>query len=120
MSRMKTVDLAGKTFMEMDLSNCGPEVSIPTILEAMALIKSQPRNSVILLSNVTGTIQTKEVVDLLKDFAVSNTPYVKASAVLGIDAAKKPILTTIQFLTLHEIKPFESETEAREWLNKFI
>lgn len=120
MSRVTVANLGGKTLVELDLSGCVPDVSIPAIKDAMSIIKTFPRNSVLLLTNVTEAVQTKDVVNCIKDFAVSNTPYVKASAVLGIDAEKKPVLATVQFLTLHEIRSFSDEADAREWLNNFL
>jgi len=120
MSRLNVAILGGKTLVEIDLTGCEPQESIQVIKETTSLIKTYPRNSVLLLTNVTEAVQTKEVVNCIKDFAVSNTPYVRASAVLGIDAEKKPVLATVQFLTLHEIQPFVNEIDAREWLNNFI
>lgn len=120
MSKVNAASLGGKTLVELDLSGCGPEESIPIIREAMSLIKTYPRNSVLLLTNVTDAVQTKEVINWIKDFVISNTPFVIASAVLGIDAEKKPVLATVQFLTLHEIRSFTDEIDARAWLNKFV
>jgi hypothetical protein len=119
-SRVGSRDYSGKMLIEVNLSSCTEDEAIATIKEATTLIKSQARNSVLLFTDVSNTGYNKKVVDAIKDFAVSNTPYVKASAVVGIDEPKKPILATIRFLTLHEIKSFETIQEAKDWLVNFV
>jgi hypothetical protein len=47
---------------------------------------------------------------------LSNSPFIKATAVVGMDAVKQAILNTVRFLTLHEIKTFDSEQDAKDWL----
>jgi hypothetical protein len=115
-SRVRISEHKGKNLIEVDLSECGPQEAIPYIREAMALIKMQTRNSVLLLTNVNDAEYDMEVVKAIKDYVISNSPYVKASAVVGIDGIKQAILATVRFLTLHEIKVHETVEEARDWL----
>lgn len=116
MSRVSIVEYKGKSLIEVDISGCNPEAAISIIKDATALIKTHTRNSVLLLTNVTEAVQNKDSVTAIKDFAVSNVPYVRASVVIGVDESKQPVLATVRFLTLHEIKQAASLEEAREYL----
>jgi len=115
-TRVFVEQYTSKEIVNVDVSGCNPEDCIQVLNEATRLIKEKPRNSVLILANVQDTHYTKETVLAVKNFAMSNTPYVKGSAVLGIDGAKQAILATVRFLTLHEIKSFDTREEAKDWL----
>jgi len=118
MSRVGVEDYNGKNLINVDLTECVPEESIRYLREAIVLIKSQPRNSVLLLTNVSNTVYDMSIIPVVKDYAVSNMPYIKASAVVGVDGFKKAIFSTLRFLTLHEINQFNSVQEAKDWLSQ--
>ncbi len=115
-SRVGIHEYKEKKIIEVDLSKCSPQETITTINEAIALIKTQPRNSVLLLTDVTDAVQNKDSVAAIKDFALSNVHFVRASAVVGVDESKQPVLATVRFLTLHEIKQASNTEEAKEYL----
>ncbi len=116
MSRVGIIEHKGKKILEVDLSKCNPQETICVINEATGLIKTQPRNSVLLITDVTDAVQNKDSVAAIKDFVLSNVPYVRASAVVGVDESKQPVLATVRFLTLHEIKQAMNHEEARDYL----
>jgi hypothetical protein len=118
MPRVAMEDYNGKYLINVDLTSCIPEESIRYLREAIVLIKGQPRNSVLLLTNVSNTVYDMGIVPVVKDYVISNTPYIKASAVVGIDGVKKAIFSTLRFLTLHEINQFDSVQEAKDWLSQ--
>jgi hypothetical protein len=118
LSQVGIVEYMGKNLIEIDLSESKPEEALANIQKAMALVKAQARNSVLLLTNVRETVLNKDVVSAIKDFTLSNIPYVKASAVVGVDDSNQSTLTTIRFLTMHEIKKFETTRDAKSWLVK--
>ncbi|NLF49531.1 MAG: hypothetical protein GX577_00195 [Leptolinea sp.] len=100
----------------VDISHCEPADSVRLLKQAIPLVKQQPKSSVLLLTNVENTVYNKDVFPYIKDYVVSNIPFIKGSAVVGIDGMKKAIFNTLRFVTLHEIKQFKTEIEARDWL----
>jgi hypothetical protein len=116
MSFVGIVEHKGKNITVVDISGCKADESIPKIREGIELIKTQQKNSVLLLTNVSNTEYHKDVFPIIKDYVVSNIPYIKGSAVVGIDGVKKAIFNTLKFITIHEINQFETEEAARDWL----
>jgi hypothetical protein len=52
----------------------------------------------------------------MKEYAQHNTPYVKASAVVGISGWSKIILIAIKTVTGRDFYLADSMEEAQEWL----
>ena len=52
----------------------------------------------------------------MKDFADKNTPFVKASVVVGIDDLRNVLLLTISMFTGRKIKTCKDRNVAMEWL----
>ncbi len=68
------------------------------------------------LTDVTEAHYDKEVADAMKEFVKNNTPYVKASAVVGADGVRLILLQTVIFLSRREIKAFPDRNSAMDWL----
>jgi hypothetical protein len=75
-----------------------------------------PRNSVLILTDATNAIYNKESAKAMKDFASKNTPFVKASAVVGADGFRAVLLEAIRSLTKRKIKACKNRADAMEWL----
>lgn len=118
MSRVDIVEYAGKEIVRADLSSAGVEEAVTVMQEATGVIKTKARKSVLFLTNVRDVSYSRETVSGIKDFSMSNNPYIKATAVIGVDAVKQAILSTVRFITLHEIKTFDTEEEAKDWLTQ--
>ena len=52
----------------------------------------------------------------MKDFAAKNSPYIKGSAVVGVEGIQMVLLQTVIFATRREIKVFSSLDAAKDWL----
>jgi hypothetical protein len=116
MSRVDVVEYDGKEIVKADLSSAGVEEAVTVFQEASDVIKTKARKSVLFLADVADVSYTRETVSGIKNFSMSNNPYIKATAVVGMDAVKQAILSTVRFLSLHEIKSFDTEIEAKDWL----
>jgi hypothetical protein len=116
MSRVDIVEFDGKEIVKADLSSAGVDEAVTVMQQATDVIKTKPRRSVLFLADVGEVSYTRETVSGIKDFSICNNPYIKATAVVGMDALKQAILSTLRFLSLHEIKTFDTEMEAKAWL----
>jgi hypothetical protein len=79
-------------------------------------IRKHPPKSLLVITDVTSTGYDTEVANLFKEYANHNTPYVKASAVVGVSGIQKVILTAIKALTNREFYLTSTVDEAKEWL----
>jgi len=83
---------------------------------AQEMAMKEPIKLLRLLTDVTEAHYTTEAVSVLKEFSKSTTPYMKASAVVGVTGVKWIILQSLIKLTGREIKLFDTRENARVWL----
>lgn len=102
--------------MLIDLSFCQPEEMLGVLPAAKQVIAKMPAKSALLLTDVKGAKCDKSLVEAFKEFTAHNTPYVKASAVVGAEGAALIVLQTLIFVSRRELKTFATRDEALEWL----
>jgi hypothetical protein len=79
-------------------------------------IVKQPPKSVLLLTDVTDAFYNTVAAERLKQFSKDVTPYVKASAAVGISGLKKIILEAMARVSGRKIEIFDTLDQAKEWL----
>ncbi len=79
-------------------------------------IEKHPAKSLLVITDITNTGYDTEVATMFKDYASHNTPYVKASSVVGASGLQKIILRGIIALTKREFHLASTIDEAKEWL----
>ncbi len=117
MERIKFIDYKDKKILLEDFSGLKPGEEFYEILEeARKTIHSQPASSVLALFDATDAYFDQNVINQMKEFTASNTPYIKASAVVGITGLLKIALMTVTKFAKRDFKPFNTREEALEWL----
>jgi hypothetical protein len=116
LERVKLLSHRGKNILLLDLSNCSPEETLAAIPAAKAMISKFPAKSGLVMTDVKGAKYTKDVAEAIKNFTSHNTPYVKASAVVGAEGAAAILLKTVIFISRRELKDFGTRDEAMTWL----
>ena len=116
MNKTQIVSHKGKNIVYVDLSGCKEVELSSQLAEAKMMISHQGKETVLLLTNVTGVELTKESSRLMKDFSSHNTPYVKASAVIGVEGLQKIIYSAVQRVSGRKIPTFETVEQAKDWL----
>jgi hypothetical protein len=86
--------------------------------QAKEIIRKSPPKSLLVITEVTNTGFDTKVAGIIKDYAQHNTPYVKASAVVGIVGWSKIILTAIKTATGRDFYLANTMDDAKEWLVK--
>jgi hypothetical protein len=84
--------------------------------DAEEQIRKCPPQSLLLITNVTDTGFDTEVSAIIGEYAMHNTPYVKASALIGISGVQKVVLAAIKALTGREFYLTDRMEDAQEWL----
>ncbi len=116
MKPFEKISYKGEQICVVHISNSAPKESISLIKEAQQRIARLPPESGLILTDVTDAVYNQEGAAAIKEFALHNTPYVKASAVVGADGLRSISLKSVALLTRREIKPFKTRDEALEWL----
>ena len=111
----------GKTIFCMDIAGLqskDKQVFLNLVEHAKAMIRQHPPKSMLVITKVTNTGFDTEVAGIIKEYAQHNTPFVKASAVVGISGWSKIILTAIKTVTGRDFYLADTMEEAQEWLVK--
>ena len=84
-ARHQLLPNAGRKIVFLDFSGCKATDLPPAIAEAKRRVSIQPKESALILMNVSDVELARETSQLLNDCSMHNTPYVKASAVVGVE-----------------------------------
>jgi hypothetical protein len=115
-SRVKTYSHKGKSIVLIDLSNSKPEETIPAVATAQKIISTFPPKTALVLTNVSGAQYNKEVANAIKDLVSKNTPFIRASAVVGVNGIQDILLQTVIMISHRDIKTFRTVDLAKDWL----
>jgi hypothetical protein len=88
------------------------------ITQAKEEIARYSPKSLLILTNVANTGFDTEIAAIMGDYASHNTPFVKASAIVGISGVQKIVLVAIKALTGRDFYIADTMEEAQEWLVK--
>lgn len=116
MKPCEVVTYKGKQIVIVDISNSTPEEAIAYFPEAHKIIAQFPPHSALILTDATKARYSLESATAIKEFAVQNTPYVKASASVGIEGLREILRVSIERRAERSINAFDSRAEAMDWL----
>jgi hypothetical protein len=117
MPGVRFIDHKGHKILLEDYSEGDPDMLLKLLDEAQALIAKQPPASVRALVNAKNGRFDRRVSERMKQFVKANTPYIKASAVIGMSGLQAVIYKAIvKFTGRKNLYVFDSEEKAREFL----
>jgi hypothetical protein len=116
MNRIEVQKVKDKSIVLVDLSNLTPDETIKVLPEAHVVISKMGDKSALVITDVTNARYDKAVAEGIKDFVKKNTPYIKASAVVGVEGVQAILLQTAIFIARRDIKTFSNRAEATNWL----
>ncbi len=119
MDKVRFIEHKGKQILLIDMSNCAENEVLSIIEQAKKIIMSRPEKSVLTLTDVTHARYNAAVVLAMQLFTKGNKPYVKAAAVLGINAIKKIIFSKIMESSERDLHAFSDVEKAKDWLAGF-
>ena len=94
----------------------GVEESLAVFDKTEKMVRTQPEKSVLLLTNVTDTHYNIEATNGLKKMSNAITPYIKASAAVGVSGIKRIVWQSLTKMTGRKIRIFNTIEEAKDWL----
>lgn len=118
MADIAFIEHQGTRILYEDYSHATIE-ELPDLLDkAHGIIASQPEKSVLAIANMEGTHFDSNTVQRMKLFIKSNTPYIRATAVIGMSALQSVIFKTIlRFTGRKNLRVCGSMEEARNYLS---
>ncbi|HEX8394844.1 MAG TPA: hypothetical protein VF665_21035 [Longimicrobium sp.] len=117
MERTRFEDHQGRRILLLDYSTMtDPDEALAAIRHSMGVVAAQPRNSLLVLTDVSDSRYNAAVLQGLKELAAHNAPYVKASAVVGITGLRRIAYQAVIVFSKRNIKTFDSRAEAVAWL----
>jgi hypothetical protein len=117
MASVKFIEYKGKQILLMDFAYSEMSEVIKTIDEAALIIEKQPPMSVLGLVDVRASRFNTELADKLKAFSAHNKPYMKMTALVGVEKVKKVIyLATLVFTGRKNMMLKDTVEEAMDWL----
>ncbi len=116
MNSCLTIPYKQKKITYLDLSGANQDQILPLLKDAQEMIAKLPAKSALVLTNVKDTTYNSTISNAIKEFTNKNTPYVKASAVIGAEGLRKVLLQTVCMLTKREIHAFDTQETAMDWL----
>jgi len=114
--RIRFVEHGGKQILLADLSHCTPREVENLALLVPSYVTSEPRGSVLLLADFTGTEFDRIAIERLKESAVFDRPHVKRSAWVGVERLPQVFLEHIKNFSQRELPTFKTREEAMDWL----
>jgi len=117
MAGHSVITYKGKEISYLDYRGMKLEEILKTIEEAgkSALLENKRR---LQLSNLTGVFAVPEFMEKVKDAGKKTKHLTIKSAVVGVTGTKKLLLNTYNVFTGANMKAFDDEESAKEWLIK--
>jgi hypothetical protein len=107
----------GVRIVYQDLSNSKPDEILAHIERARSLVAIQRKHSALVLINVKGAGFNLSVTNTLREFAKTNAPYVKYTAVYGVEGLQEVIFRgIITFTGRKNIILVKTLEEGKEFL----
>jgi hypothetical protein len=116
MASVKFIEHNGKRILYIDLANSDMEILAMVVKETKALISKQPLQSVLTLTDVSGVRVHGMISKVAKEFTEHNKPYVKASAIIGLDEPRSNDFRQVMQYSQRDFKFFPNAQEAIAWL----
>ncbi len=105
-----------KEILQLDFSECLYEELMTLVTKSRDIISQQPPNSLLVFTNLADIRINKDVAKTMREYLELNKPFIKASAVIGITSQTQVLFNTIITLARREIKVFDNEAAAKDWL----
>jgi hypothetical protein len=114
--RIRFIDHKGKQILLVDFSNC-PADEVEKIARSVPdYITVQPRGSVLVLTDFSGTALDRDALRAMKETAVFDKPFVKKSALTGTEDLPASFYDELKSYSRRDLLMFKTREEALNWL----
>jgi hypothetical protein len=114
--RVRFFNHEGRQILLVDLSNCSAREVEEISHRVPDHVTTQPRGSVLILTDFAGAKVDKDALWAMKESAVFDKPFVKKSALIGAESLPLEFYEDIKNFSRRELPIFGSRKEALKWL----
>jgi hypothetical protein len=115
-NRIRFISHKGHKILLVDCSDCSLEQLKELIPLVPGRVTTEPRGTVLLLADFTGSKFDKKLIDAIKPGLVFDRPYIKRSAWVGTESLPKVFYEHLKSFSQRELPTFKTREEALEWL----
>jgi hypothetical protein len=117
-NRIRFITHQRKQILLVDVSNCLASQVQEIVRAVPDLVITQPRGSVLLLSDFTGASFDEEAVRVMKEAAVFDKTFIKKTAWVGAEDLPEEYAKNIKNYSRRIFPAFDTREEALAWLVK--
>ncbi len=88
----------------------------PLAARAAADIRAEPKGSVLTITHVKDAKVDQKLVQVLRELAEGNAPFVKAACVTGLSPMHKLVFYTVKILARRNFQQFDTVEQAKDYL----
>ena len=116
--KARWIEHKGKRIFYGDCTDFGYDVDAikAEMDEALPEIRAQPKNSMLVIIDVRGTVGSREAMQVFKEYSVKTKPYQRKVAVIGITGYRKVLLDAVSFFSGRSMVPFNDLEQAKDWI----
>ena len=114
--RIRFITHKGQSILLVDISDCTAEQLTAASQLVPSFLSTQPRGSVLLLADFTGSKFDKTAIEMLKKTTVFDRPHIKRSAWVGTESLPKVFYENIKAFSQRDLPTFKTREEAMDWL----
>ena len=114
--RIRFINYEGKRILLVDFSDCPANEVEEIAREVPEYVTVNPPASVLMLTDFPGAAFDRDALLAMKETAVFDKPFVKKSALLGIEDLPVSFYDELKSFSRRELLTFKTREEALAWL----
>ena len=116
--RIRLITHNKKVILLVDVSSCSPEELQKISALLPKFVTQEPKNSVLLLADFTGTKVDRVTAERLKQDMVFDRPHIKRSAYVGTEGIPHAIFENMKIFSRRTIPTFATREAAMDYLTE--
>ena len=116
MERVRFISHRGKRVLLIDHTRSTGDEIRRTMDEVEHIVASEPPNSLLTLSDFTGTQFDKASADRMKVVAAKDRPHVRRAALVGAESIPDVYYHNLESFSARRFPKFKTREEALDWL----
>ena len=114
--RIRYITYRGHRVLLVDLSHCSAAELARVARLVPASTVTEPRGSVLLLADFSGSEFDRTSIEVLKQATVFDRPHLKRSAWVGVETLPRVFYENIKSFSRRDLPTFKTREEALDWL----
>lgn len=116
MGSVRKIIYNGLPILYNDMSEAKPVEVLEFCMKSREMLKEYAPNSAYVLVNVKNIRFNSQVIQIIKETTKINSPFVKTTAVYGLEGFTTILLNVVAKFSNREMKAVASLEEGKEWL----